>query len=148
MSHRWKRLRRVSVTNPGDQYIAPPAVTVDPPAAPKQEAKATATVSGGAINAVNMDSGGNFYATVPAITISAPDSGGTQAVATATVSGGEVTAVNISNAGAGYSTPPTITIAKSTDLKSAFTAQVNLTFDSAAGTVTKVNVIDSGNFYD
>ena len=148
MGHRWKRLRRVSVTNPGDQYIAPPAVTVDPPAAPKQEAKATATVSGGAINAVNMDSGGNFYATVPTITISAPDSGGTQAVATATVSGGEVTAVNISNAGAGYSTPPTITIAKSTDLKSAFTAQVNLTFDSASGTVTKVNVIDSGNFYD
>ena len=148
MSHRWKRLRRVSVTNPGDQYIAPPAVTVDPPAAPKQEAKATATVSGGAINAVNMDSGGNFYATVPTITISAPDSGGTQAVATATISGGEVTGVNISNAGAGYSTPPTITIAKSTDLKSAFTAQVNLTFDSAAGTVTKVNVIDSGNFYD
>ena len=148
MSHRWKRLRRVSVTNPGDQYNAPPAVTVDPPAAPKQEAKATATVSGGAINAVNMDSGGNFYASVPTITISAPDSGGTQAIATATISGGEVTAVNISNAGAGYSTPPTISIAKSADLKSAFSAQVNLTFDSAAGTVTKVSVIDSGNFYD
>ena len=148
MGHRWKRLRRVSVTNAGDQYIAPPPVVVDPPAAPKQEAKATATVSGGAINAVNMDSGGNFYATVPAITISAPDSGGTQAVATATISGGEVSGVNVTNAGAGYSSAPTITIAKSTDLKSAFTAQVNLTFDSASGTVTKVNVIDSGNFYD
>ena len=148
MSHRWKRLRRVSVTNPGDQYIAPPAVTVDPPAAPKQEAKATATLAGGAVNAINMDSGGNFYATLPTVTLSAPDSGGTQAEGTAVISGGEVTGINITNAGSGYSSPPTVTIPKSTDLKSAFTAQVSVTFDSASGTVTKVNVLDSGNFYD
>ena len=55
MGHRWKRLKRVSVTNTGDQYTAPPAVTVDPPAAPKQEAKATATLSGGTVVKVEMD---------------------------------------------------------------------------------------------
>ena len=149
MGHRWKRLRRVSVTNPGEQYVAPPAVTVDPPAAPKQEAQAVATLdSTGSVNAINLDSGGNFYATLPTITLSAPDSGGTQAEATAVISGGEVTGINITNAGSGYSSPPTVTIPKSTDLKSAFTAQVSVTFDSASGTVTKVNVLDSGNFYD
>ena len=148
MSHRWKRLRRVSVTNVGDQYTAPPAVVVDPPAAPKQEAKATATLSGGAVNAINMDSGGNFYATLPTITLSAPDSGGTQAVGTAVISGGEITSINITNPGSGYSSPPTLTIPKSADEKSLFAAQVSLDFDSATGTVTKVNVLDSGNFYD
>ena len=149
MGHRWKRLRRVSVTNPGDQYVAPPAVTVDPPAAPKQEAKAVATLdSTGSVNAINLDSGGNFYATLPTITLSAPDSGGTQAEATAVISGGEVTGINITNAGSGYSSPPTVTIPKSTDDKSSFAAQVSVTFDSASGTVTKVNVLDSGNFYD
>ena len=101
MSHRWKRLRRVSVTNPGDQYIAPPAVTVDPPVAPRQEAKATATLAGGSVNAINLDSGGNFYATLPTVTLSAPDSGGTQAEATTVISGGEVTGISITNAGSG-----------------------------------------------
>ena len=148
MSHRWKRLRRVSVTNPGDQYIAPPAVTVDAPVAPRQEAKATATLAGGSVNAINLDSGGNFYATLPTVALSAPDSGGTQAEATTVISGGEVTGISITNAGSGYSSPPTVTIPKSTDLKSLFTAQVSVTFDSASGTVTKVNVLDSGNFYD
>jgi len=148
MGHRWKRLKRVSVTNSGAQYTTPPAVTVDPPAAPKQEAKATATLSGGAVNAINMDSGGNFYATLPTVTLSAPDSGGTQAEGTAVISGGEVTSINITNPGSGYSGPPTVTIPKSTDLKTAFTAQVSINFDSASGTVTKVNVLDSGNFYD
>ena len=148
MSHRWKRMRRASVTNVGSEYTAPPAITVDPPAAPKQEAQATATISVGAVNAVALDSGGNFYATTPNITLSAPDSGGTQATATAIISGGEVTSVNIINAGSGYSSPPTIIIPKSTDEKSLFSAQVSLDFDSATGTVTKVNVLDSGNFYD
>lgn len=149
MSHRWKRLRRISVTNAGDQYETPPTVTITPPAAPKQEAQGTAAVIGGAVNSVTLDSGGNFYSTPPAVTISAPDvPGGTQAVATAVVSGGEVTGVNISTPGTGYSTPPTVTIAKSTDPKEDFAATATLEFDSATGTVTKINVNDSGNFYD
>ena len=149
MSHRWKRLRRISVTNAGDQYTAPPTVTITPPAAPKQEAQGTAAVIGGAVNSITLDSGGNFYSTPPAVTISAPDvPGGTQAEATAVISGGEVTGVNISTPGTGYSTPPTVTIAKSTDPKEDFAATATLEFDSATGTVTKINVNDSGNFYD
>ncbi len=148
MSHRWKRMRRASVTNVGSDYTAPPAVKVDPPAAPKQEAKATANISGGAVTGTNLDSGGNFYATIPAITLSAPDSGGTQAEAVASLTNGEVSLITITNPGSGYSSPPTLTIPKSTDDKTLFAAQVSLDFDSATGTVTKVNVLDSGNFYD
>ena len=148
MSHRWKRLRRVSVTKSGNDYTAPPAVTVAAPAAPKQEAKATANISGGAVTGTNLDSGGNFYATIPAITLSAPDSGGTQAEAVASLTNGEVSLITITNPGSGYSSPPTLTIPKSTDDKTLFAAQVSLDFDSATGTVTKVNVLDSGNFYD
>tara|TARA_B100000965_G_scaffold405021_1_gene437574 strand:+ start:186 stop:4508 length:4323 start_codon:yes stop_codon:yes gene_type:complete len=149
MSHRWKRLKRVSVTNTGDQYTAPPAVTVDPPAAPKQEAKATVNIdSSGTVTGTNLDSGGNFYATLPTVTLSAPDSGGTQAEAVASLTNGEVSLITITNPGSGYSSPPTLTIPKSTDDKSLFAASVSLDFDSATGTVTKVNVLDSGNFYD
>ena len=90
MSHRWKRMRRASVTNTGGDYTAPPAVKVDPPAAPKQEAKATVNISGGSVTGTNLDSGGNFYATVPTITLSPPDSGGTQAEAIASLTNGEV----------------------------------------------------------
>ena len=149
MSHRWKRLRRVSVTNSGQSYETPPVVTVAEPVAPKQEAKGTASTVGGTVDAVTLDSGGNFYKNPPAVTIAAPDvAGGTQAVGVAVISGGEVTGVNITDPGTGYSTPPTVTIAKSTDPKSDFTAAVTLDFDSATGTVTKVNITDSGNFYD
>ena len=149
MSHRWKRLRRVSVTNAGDQYVEKPAVTISPPAAPKQEAQGTAALNvDGTVNSVNLDSGGNFYSTPPAVTLSAPDSGGVQATGTAQISNGEVTGVTITNPGSGYSTTPTVTIAKSTDPKEDFAAAVTLEFDSATGTVTKVNVSDSGNFYD
>ena len=149
MSHRWKRLRRVSVTNAGDQYTEKPAVTISPPAAPKQEAQGTAALNvDGTVNSVNLDSGGNFYSTPPAVTLSAPDSGGVQATGTAQISNGEVTGVTITNPGSGYSTTPTVTIAKSTDPKEDFAAAVTLEFDSATGTVTKVNVSDSGNFYD
>ena len=149
MSHRWKRLRRVTVTNAGDQYTEKPAVTISPPAAPKQEAQGTAALNvDGTVNSVNLDSGGNFYSTPPAVTLSAPDSGGVQATGTAQISNGEVTGVTITNPGSGYSTTPTVTIAKSTDPKTDFAAAVTLEFDSATGTVTKVNVSDSGNFYD
>ena len=148
MGHRWKRLKAVSVTKPGDQYTKPPAVTVAEPAAPKQEAKGTAAISGGGVNSVTLDSGGNFYATPPAIEISSPGNGNQRATAEAVISNGEVVGVNITDPGTGYSSPPTVTIAKSTDPKSDFTAKVNLEFDSATGTVTKVKVVDSGNFYD
>ena len=148
MSHRWKRLKRISVTNSGQSYETPPAVTVAAPVAPKQEAKGTAAINSGAVDSITLDSGGNFYATQPTVTIGAPDSGGTQATGTASIQGGEVTGVIITNPGTGYSSPPTVTIAKSTDEKSLFTAQVSIDFDSATGTVKKINVTDSGNFYD
>ena len=149
MSHRWKRLRRVSVTNPGESYQEKPTVTVSEPAAPKEPAAVTPTMDGDKIQSITVDSGGNFYNTAPDVTISPPDQmSGTQATAAAVISGGEVSAINVTDSGSGYTSPPTVTVAKSTDPKSDFGATLSLDFDSATGTVTAINVVDSGNFYD
>lgn len=148
MSHRWKRMRRVSVTGPGEGYQTKPNIVVAEPTAPKQEAQGTATLSGSGVDKVNLDSGGNFYSNPPAVTLSAPDSGGSQATAVALINEGEVIKVEITDSGSGYSSPPVVTVAKSTDPKSDFGAQVSLDFDSATGTVTAINVVDSGRFYD
>ena len=149
MSHRWKRLRRVSVTNPGESYQEKPTVTVSEPAAPKEPAAVTPVMDGDKIGSIAVDSGGNFYNTPPTVTISPPDQlSGTQATADAVLTNAEVSSINITDSGSGYTSPPTVTVAKSTDPKSDFAAQLSLDFDSATGTVTAINVVDSGNFYD
>ena len=57
-------------------------------------AVATASIAGGAVNAINLTSGGSFYQSAPTVTIS-PPVGGIQATATASVnSNGVVTAIN------------------------------------------------------
>ncbi len=148
MSRRWRKLTAVSVTRLGDLYTVPPAVTITPPTAPKQEAQAVATISGGIVDAINLDSGGNFYATPPTVTLSPPDAGGTQATAGAVIRSGAVDSISIIDPGSNYSTPPTVTIAKSIDNKEDFGATIAVVLDSATGTISAINVVDSGNFYD
>ena len=147
MSH-WRRLRRATVTNAGESYEEKPTVTVSEPAAPKQPAQAVSELDNGAVSTINLDSGGNFYSNTPNVTLSAPDSGGTQATATAIINNGEVTKISIVDSGSGYSSPPQVIVPKSTDPKSDFAAQLTLDFDSATGTVTAINVVDSGRFFD
>ena len=149
MSHRWKRLRRATVTNPGEKYQEKPAITVSEPAAPKEPAAVTPVMDGDGIASIAVDSGGNFYNTPPTVTISPPDQlSGTQATAAAVLQNFEVSSINVTDSGSGYTSPPTVTVAKSTDPKSDFTAKLSVDFDSSTGTVTKINVVDSGNFYD
>jgi subtilisin-like proprotein convertase family protein len=71
-------------------------------------AAATATVTGGAVTAINVISGGADYTGVPTVTISG--GGGTGASATATVVGGVITAITITSPGTGYTSTPTVTI--------------------------------------
>jgi hypothetical protein len=82
-----------------------------------RNAKATCTVSAGAINTVTITQAGGCYSAAPAITITG--GGGSGAVLTASVSslssGGSVTSIAITNGGTGYGSAPTLTIAESTD---------------------------------
>lgn len=71
---------------------------------------ASATVSGGAVNAITVRGGGGGYTVAPTVTVAAPPSG-TTATATATISGGIVTSITVNTGGTGYSTPPAIFIA-------------------------------------
>jgi hypothetical protein len=74
-------------------------------------ARATATITGGAVTGVTITDGGQFYNTtlVPSVTFSG--GGGTGASATATVSSaGLVTGIAITSNGSGYTSAPTVTI--------------------------------------
>jgi hypothetical protein len=72
-------------------------------------ATATATVSGGAVTAITLNSGGAGYAEAPSVYFSG--GGGSGATATATINGaGAVTAVTLTAGGSGYTSAPDIAI--------------------------------------
>jgi len=76
-------------------------------------AKATATITSGAVSSTTLSDGGEHYnpAIPPAVTFSAPPSPGTRATGTATVSAnGIVTGITLTNPGSGYTSAPTVTI--------------------------------------
>ena len=72
-------------------------------------AKATATISGGAVTAIAVADGGSGYVDAPPVTIQG--GGGTGATAAATVSGGKVTAIAVTSGGTGYTAVPEVTVA-------------------------------------
>ena len=72
------------------------------------QASATATVSGGFMTIVSVDSGGSAYVSIPAITFSG--GGGTGAAAHAQLGGDAVTNIVVDNPGSGYATAPVVTI--------------------------------------
>jgi arylsulfatase A-like enzyme len=69
-------------------------------------ATATATVSGGVITGLTLNSGGTGYLNTP--TLSFSGGGGSGATATATISQGAVTAINLTNGGSGYTSAPNV----------------------------------------
>jgi len=76
----------------------------------RRMAGASASVSGGVVNAITVRNGGSGYSSAPLVVVGAPPSG-TTATVTATVSGGVVTGIVVNNGGSGYTSPPTISIA-------------------------------------
>lgn len=99
------------------QPITGPSVTGEPfplggnyPGS-KLQAKATATISGGAVNSITITTKGFGYTSTPAVTFSGGGTPTTVATAVATITNGEVTAITISGGGVGYTSAPTVTIA-------------------------------------
>ena len=73
-------------------------------------ATATATVSGGTVNAITITSGGTGYTSPPVVTFTGGGTAVTPPVATATIVNGVVTAITLTG-GSGYTSAPTVTIA-------------------------------------
>ena len=71
------------------------------------------------------------------------------ATAEAVITNGRVSSINITNAGLGYRSNaiPSISISGGQGLPGQFKAQVGLNYDSAAGKVQSLYIIDSGDFY-
>jgi hypothetical protein len=70
-------------------------------------ASATATVTAGAVTAINISYAGTNYGSAPTVNITGVGSGAT---AEAIIADGLVTGVNITDPGTGYTAPPTISI--------------------------------------
>ena len=74
-------------------------------------ATATATIDGGAVNAITVTDGGNHYTSALPPTVTITGGGGSGATATATVDSlGLVTGISITSGGSGYTSVPTVTI--------------------------------------
>lgn len=100
-------------------------------------ATATATVSGGAVQAITRNNWGSGYTSAPQVAISG---NGTGAEATATITQG-VTAINVPNQGSGYVTPPAVVISGGGGTGA--TATAVLTADK----VTSVTITNPGRGY-
>lgn len=106
----------VSVTNGGTNYVYPPQVFIDAPAAPGVQATATATIAAGAVTGVTIIDQGAGYTNVPNITfVNDPrDSTGGNASAVAVLTGSQtVSAVLVTDHGnpvaANQTTQPALT---------------------------------------
>ena len=98
-------LFRVKVTDGGEGYTAPPAISFE------SEGGTGAEVSCilGAIAGVTIEDGGEGYTSQPTATISAPDHPDGEA-ATFYVYRGRVERIDVDAGGSGYTAPPTITV--------------------------------------
>ncbi|HEV8432004.1 MAG TPA: C25 family cysteine peptidase, partial [Thermoanaerobaculia bacterium] len=98
---------------------------------------ATASVSGGAVTGIVVNTGGSGYTSAPEVFITGVGSGAT---ATATVSGGAVTAITVTNGGTGYTSAPLVTFAGGGGSPSAIATVVG-------GIVTGFTLTGSGSGY-
>lgn len=74
-------------------------------------ASATATISGGFLTIVTVNSSGTGYSAN--VTVGFTGGGGSGATATASVIGGSISAITVTNPGSGYTAAPTVVIADS-----------------------------------
>ncbi len=114
-----------------------PAVTVDLNnfALEDGAATATSTLTGDAVDTVDIVSGGAGYTMAPTVTFSG--GGGTGAAGTAVLTNGIVTGVTITNGGSGYTSAPTVTVS------STFSVSGSISFAADGGVLfPNVSLLD------
>jgi phage tail sheath protein FI len=112
-------------------------VMVTPPA--PSGAKATASLTGNTVTAINVTAGGTGYTSAPTVNITG--GGGSGATATTTLTGTSVATINVTAGGTGYTSPPNISFTGGGG--SGATATASLT----GNTVTAINVTAGGTGY-
>lgn len=104
----------VTITAGGSGYLFPPILIVSAPPAGGVQARAHATISAGAVNAVVVDNQGAGYTSAPSITVinDPRDTVGAGAVLTAALTGsGTIAAVLCTDPGNAVSAVPTLSFA-------------------------------------
>ena len=108
---------------------------------PPVTASLTASISAGAVSAINIVNRGAAYASAPAITIAPPPSG-TTATATCTIGDHTVAVVKLTNCGSGYTTA---SVAFSAPGGGGVTATGTCVI--SGGKVVRIDITDPGTLY-
>jgi hypothetical protein len=98
----------VTITNPGSNYFALPAVSFSGGSV-ITPATATCTVGNGQVNSVTMTFTGSGYTSAPTVSFTGGGSG-SGAAATAVVGGSNVTSLTLTNPGSGYLASDVLTL--------------------------------------
>lgn len=139
----------------GGTTLANGTLTVAGSSSPSVTARATATLSGGQLTAINLVDGGSGYTVAPSVTIAKGTGEGTvtTATATATISGGAVTGFTITNPGANYTVEPLVYLGSNqsplgTGAVTLAGGTLNATVDADLGRITPYAPTGSGgSFY-
>ena len=103
----------ITLLSAGSGYATPPTCTIGAPGAGGVQATCVATVSGGIVNAVQIDEPGSNYSTVTAATctLGPPAAGGVQATCSTFVAvANTVGSITVTNPGSGYTREPRVYI--------------------------------------
>ena len=138
-------IKTISLLEGGKGYSStnPPTVQIETPTKVGSiAATATATVSDGAITAINLTSSGSGYTFTPRITFRQP--GGAK-LAPPTMSGGSISGdITITNGGFGYTTAPSIYVDEPTGTDP---IKASLRANLTNGVVTSITVLNAGQGY-
>ena len=94
-------------------------------------ATATATVTNGAVTAVNVTNGGTGYSEGATVAFNAP--AGSGAIAAAHITGGVITSIAVTTGGSGYTSAPTVTISPGTNHELQISGDNYLKTDATTG---------------
>jgi hypothetical protein len=133
------QINRITVTNGGTGYTAPPRVTIS--GGGGSGATATATINLGVVTNITITNGGAGYTSDPIVTIS---SGGGAIVNASIGGGGSVSSIQMINTGSGYTSAPVVSISPPSlagGVPATATAQVQ------NGNVTAILINNSGSGY-
>jgi uncharacterized repeat protein (TIGR01451 family)/fimbrial isopeptide formation D2 family protein len=106
---------------------------------------ATATISGGAVTAIAVNTGGSGYTSAPQVYILG--GGGSGATATATITGGAVTGFTITSGGKGYTSAPSISFSGGGGSPSAVATVSGGALASLLTNVPAITVTSGGSGY-